>query len=46
MGSLEVVKEEDNDFVVKVLEREKFVKIENTFAETCRFIVTAHSVLV
>jgi len=34
MSELKVIKEEGNDFVVKVPGRETFVKIENTFAET------------
>ncbi len=48
MADLEVVKEEGNDFIVKVPGRETFVKIENTYAEMFpmwagRVLVTAES---
>jgi len=33
MINLEVVREEGNDFIIKVPGRETLVKIENTFAE-------------
>ena len=34
MAKLEVVKKEENDFVVKVPGRQELVRIEDTFAET------------
>ena len=45
MAKLEVVKKEENDFVVKVPGRQETVRIEDTFAETCAHMVTEHSVL-
>ena len=44
MVKLEVVKKEENDFVVKVPGRQETVRIEDTFAETCSHMVTTHSV--
>ena len=43
MANLEVVKKEENNFVVKVPGRQKLVRIEDTFAETCSHMVTTHS---
>jgi hypothetical protein len=43
MAKLEVVKKEENDFVVKVSGRQEPVRIEDTFAETCSHMVTTHS---
>jgi len=43
MANLEVVKKEENDFVVKVPGRQELVRIEDTFAETCSHMVTTHS---
>jgi len=43
MANLEVVKKEENDFVVKVPGRQELVRIEDTFAETCSHMVIKHS---
>ena len=41
MAKLEVVKKEENDFVVKVLGRQELVRIEDTFAEMFPFVATS-----
>ena len=41
MAKLEVVKKEENDFVVKVPGRQELVRIEDTFAEMFRSVVTS-----
>ena len=41
MEKLEVVKKEENDFVVKVPERQELVRIEDTFAEMFPSVVTS-----
>ena len=41
MANLEVVKKEENDFVVKVLGRQELVRIEDTFAEMFHSVVTS-----
>ena len=43
MANLEVVKKEENEFVVKVPRRQELVRIEDTFAKTCSHMVTIHS---
>lgn len=43
MANLEVVKKEENDFVVKVPGRQELVRIEDTFAEMYYHMVTIHS---
>jgi len=43
MANLEVVKKEENDFVVKVPGRQELVRIEDTFAEMFYPMVTIHS---
>ncbi len=45
MVDLEVVGKEGNDFIVKASDREPFVKIENTFADTYYYTVMTRSVL-
>jgi hypothetical protein len=45
MAKLEVVKKEENDFVVKVPGRQETVRIEDTFAEMCYDNDIEHSVL-
>ena len=41
MAKLEVAKKEENDFVVKVPERQELVRIEDTFAEMFPFVATS-----
>ena len=41
MAKLEVVKKEENDFVVKVLGRQELVRIKDTFAEMFPFVATS-----
>jgi len=44
MADLEIVKEEGDELIVKAPDRETFVKIDNTFAETYHAVVMSHSV--
>ena len=39
MSTLEVLRKEGNDFIVKVPERQDPVKIDDTFAEMCSHMV-------
>jgi len=41
MAKLEVVKKEENEFVVKVSGRQDLVRIEDTFAEMFPFVATS-----
>jgi len=41
MATLEVIRKEDNDFIVKVLGKQDPVKIEDTFAEMFPYVATS-----
>ena len=41
MSSLEVIKKEDNDFIVKVLGKQDPVRIKNTFSEMFPIVETS-----
>ena len=41
MASLEVIKKEDNDFIVKVPGKQDPVRIEDTFAEMFPYVETS-----